>query len=815
MAKKVVVIIVGFYALGFSFEASFDVSNKTVRTLLKEYNGFEENLGQVGDFEGNKVNDVIFRTIYNNLGIFIRDKGVSYVIYRSEKDEISESKLHFARVDVELLNAEIKKSNIVYEDEVSGYTNYYLAHCPEGVLFVKSFKKVKIKEIYPGINWVFKYESGKVHHEFEISPYADINNIKFRIKYADVEIEDGKKLIISTPIGKIKDGNIIAYEGENFVDVKYKKEGDLITFDVKNWSKKQKLIIDPPLALLWATYYGGNDEDCGFSITADDSGNIFVTGWTTSINFPTYNPGGGSYYQGINTGGHDIFILKFTNTGVRKWATYYGGNGADYRGSITTDNLGNIFVTGWTTSTRFPTYDPGGGAYYQEQIAGVADIFILKFTNLGIREWATYYGGNNGDGGYSITTDDSGNVFITGKVSSTDFPTYDPGGGAYYQGQIGGGLADAFILKFTNTGVRKWATYYGGNGWDEGNSIITDASGNVFITGETASTDFPIYYSSGAYYQGQNAGNYDAFILKFTNTGVRKWATYYGGNNEDTGNSITIDGSGNIFITGKTISTNFPTRDPGGGAYYQGQKAGAVDVFILKFTNTGVRKWATYYGGNNSDWGNSIVTDFSGNVFVTGGTASTDFPTYDPGGGAYYQGENAGSDDAFILKFTNLGIREWATYYGGSSSEYSFSIATDFSGNIFVTGTTWSVNFPTHDPGGGAYYQGQNAGAWDIFILKFEGSINVEEKNYFEPEILPLPTFFKDGINLRFKKFSTSPLVIYLYNVSGNLIYKKIFPTTISIYINDEDLKKLKQGIYFLKIKSGKKFGKFKLLKIE
>jgi len=139
----------------------------------------------------------------------------------------------------------------------------------------------------------------------------------------------------------------------------------------------------------------------------------------------------------------------------------------------------------------------------------------------------------------------------------------------------------------------------------------------------------------------------------------------------------------------------------------------------------------------------------------------------------------------------------WGTYYGGNTSEVGFSIVTDNLGNVLVAGRTLSVDFPTYDPGGGAYYQGQNVGAWDIFILKFEGSINVKEKNYFEPEILPLPTFFRDEINLKFKKFSTSPIIIYLYNISRNLIYKKAFPTAISIYIKDENLKKLKRGIYF------------------
>jgi len=707
--------------------------------------GFQPNMGQVGDFDGKRVDDVLFFTRHSGIDLYVRGSGVSYVIrdvkstfldrvlhergralskVPSFEREIKQDTMIWARVDLEIVDGKISEGRIEYSEPMSGYTNYYLAHCPEGVLFVPSYRVVRIREVYPGIDWVWRIgEDGVLHHEFEVRENGNVSRIKLEVKWADIKLsDDGKRLRLSTPVGEIEDGEIVGYDDRGKVKLSYVvDEGKFVSFKVEG-GYKGRLTIDPPLARLWATYYGGIGDDVGTSITSDGSGNIFLTGLTSSTDFPTQNPGGGAYYQGSNAGNVDVFILKFTNSGVRLWATYYGGSDYDYVSSITTDGSDNIFLTGRTGSTNFPTYNPGGGAYYQ-RLAGLEDAFILKFTNLGVRLWATYYGGIGDDVGTSITSDGSGNIFLTGYTESADFPTHNPGGGAYYQGSYEAG-GNVFILKFTNSGVRLWATYYGGNYEDIGSSITTDGSDNIFLTGITWSTNFPTYNpGGGAYYQGSNAGQYDIFILKFTNSGVRLWATYYGGSRDDFGYSITTDGSVNIFLTGCTFSTYFPTHNPGGGAYYQGSNACYEDIFIFKFTNSGVRLWATYYGGSNWDWGCSITTDGSGNIFLTGGTFSTDFPTHNPGGGAYYQGSNASYEDIFILKFTNSGVRLWATYYGGISLDLGNSITTDGSGNIFLAGYTESADFPTHNPGGGAYYQGSNAGGGDIFILKFSSSL--------------------------------------------------------------------------------------------
>jgi len=716
----------------------FSVVKEWINANEKLYYGFSSNRGQI-----NK--EALIYSKGPGFNVYITEKGLSFVMFSFEKENSKISKIDNKpikenikvwRIDYDLIGGNIKKENIVFENEISNYyENYYTQYAPDGILFVRLYRKVRIKEVYPGIDWILRYdENGNFHHEFEASPNSNIAQIKIKVKNAQIELTDeGKSVLLKTPIGTIKDGNLIAYEGKKEITAKYTIKDNLLSFEIRDYEGREKLLIDPH-ALVWGTYYGGSSPDEAKSISTDANGNVFVVGRTLSTNFPTYDPGGGAYYQSNNAGYWDAFILKFNNSGVRLWATYYGGSNIDWANSVSTDANGNVFVVGGTQSTNFPTYNPGGGAYYQPNNAG-SDAFIIKFNNNGIRLWATYYGGSGSDVAKSISTDANGNIFVVGLTYSTDFPTYNPAGGAYYQSNNAGG-SDVFILKFTNNGNRLWATYYGGSSLDEANSISTDASGNVFVVGETYSTDFPTYNpGGGAYFDGTcgTDGNcnydgynyrFDAFILKFNNNGNRLWATYYGGSSDDEAKSISTDANGNIFVVGLTYSTDFPTYNPAGGAYYQSNNAGGSDAFILKFNNSGVRLWATYYGGNDDDYANSISTDANGNVFVVGGTESTDFPTYNPAGGAYYQPNNVGYSDAFILKFNNSGVRLWATYYGGSHFDWARSISTDDNGNVFVVGETNSTDFPTYDPGGGAYYQSNNAGNWDAFILKFSNNGN-------------------------------------------------------------------------------------------
>jgi hypothetical protein len=247
-----------------------------------------------------------------------------------------------------------------------------------------------------------------------------------------------------------------------------------------------------------------------------------------------------------------------------------------------------------------------------------------------------------------------------------------------------------------------YSTYLGGSDDDYGYGIAVDTSGCAYVTGRTYSSNFP---TQGPY-QGTNAGSWDAFVTKLSAAGNSlAYSTYLGGSGDDYGYGIAVDASGCAYVTGGTSSGDFSTQDP-----YQGTNAGVVDAFVTKLSAAGNSLiYSTYLGGSDIDEGHGIAVDTSGCAYVTGETSSGDFPTQDP-----YQGTNAGSWDAFVTKLSAAGNSlAYSTYLGGSDDDYGYGIAVDASGCAYVTGQTYSSNFPTQAP-----FQGTNAGSWDAFVAK-------------------------------------------------------------------------------------------------
>lgn len=330
--------------------------------------------------------------------------------------------------------------------------------------------------------------------------------------------------------------------------------------------------------------------------------------------------------------------------------------------------------------------------------------------------WSTFLGGNVEDSGEGIAIDSSGNVYVTGKTAdgTTDFPTTS---GAYDESH--NGIYDVFVSKLNSTGSSlTYSTFIGGNGTDVGYAIAVDGSGNAYVTGECDS-GFPT--TNNAYDESHNGGLADVFIVKLNSTGsTLSYSTFIGGADDDRGYGIEVDGSGDVYVTGKTDddeSTDFPTTN---GAYDTTHN-GDTDVFVVKLSPDGSGSsdllYSTFIGGSGGDYGRAIDV-YNGDAYVTGNTydAATDFPTT---GGAYDTSNN-GDYDAFLAQISPDGSGssdlEYSTFLGGNETDRGYGIAVDSSGDTYVTGQTedGTTDFPTTS---GAYDESHNGGH-DVFVAK-------------------------------------------------------------------------------------------------
>jgi hypothetical protein len=382
----------------------------------------------------------------------------------------------------------------------------------------------------------------------------------------------------------------------------------------------------------------------------------------------------------------------------------FGGTSNDYGYSIAVDSSGNVYTTGFFEGTV--DFDPGAGTTTLTS-AGSADVFVSKLDSSGALVWAKSFGGASNDVGRSIAVDSSGNVYTTGFFEGT--VDFDPGAGTSNLTSAGG--ADVFVSKLNSSGVLVWAKSFGGASLDVGISIAVDSSGNVYTTGYFQGTaDFdPGAGTSNL----TSAGDFDIFVSKLDSSGNFVWAKSFGAAAVDTGNSIAVDSSGNVYTTG--IFAGTVDFDPGAGTTTL-TSAGSVDIFVSKLDSSGALVWAQSFGGTSNDVGNSIAVDSSGNVYTSGyfnGTAD-----FEPGAGTSNL-TSAGSADVFISKLNSSGALVWAKSFSGASLDYGYSIAVDSSGNVYTTGFfEGTVDF---DPGAGTTTL-TSAGSVDIFVSKLDSS---------------------------------------------------------------------------------------------
>jgi uncharacterized repeat protein (TIGR01451 family) len=592
-------------------------------------------------------------------------------------------------------------------DELPSKSNYFLGSDPDQWhTGVANYARVEYENIYPGVNLVYRGTQRQLEYDFIVAPGYNPTIILLAFPgTSGIRIDARGDLILSPSSSSVKLRKPVIYQGtggsRRVIPGRYVLRGrDEVGFEIAAYDTNKTLIIDPSLS--YSTYLGGGADDSATSIAVDASGNAYVTGSTSSTDFPTSSP-----LQSANRGKNDIFVAKLNAAGnALVYSTYLGGSDDDSATNIAVDAVGSAYVTGETVSGDFPTKNP-----IQAANAGSEDSFVTKLDSTGAAlVYSTFLGGSGNDFGTSIALDSAGNAYVAGFTRSTDFPVVSP------LQMTNHGNEDAFVAKLNAAGsALVYSTFLGGGGLDIAHAITVDGSGNAYAAGSTTSKDFPTTAGAFDLTCGTNQGKCgdfyyyvitDAWVAKINATGsTLAYSTFLGGGADDVALGIAVDPTGNAYVTGLTASNDFPTQNPA-------QKAsGGLDAFLTKLNVDGSGLvYSTFLGGTNFDQGVAIALDSSGNAYVSGTTGSTDFPVK-----SSFQATLGGRADAFITKFDAAGALAYSSYLGGlgDESEGGNPLAIDSSGNVYLAGITNSSNFPTKNP-----LQANLGGGTDAFVVK-------------------------------------------------------------------------------------------------
>jgi len=629
------------------------------------------------------------------------------------------------------------KPHVTGLSALPGKTNYFIGNDPKKWRTdIPTYAKVKYESIYPGVDLVYYSTQGRqLEYDFVIDAGADPRQIKLSFAGVDqLELLDGD-LVVKTKEREIRMHKPVVYQEKNgtreMIAGQYTLSNEReLAFDLGAYDTTRELVIDPVLA--YSTFLGGTGEDTAIEIAVNSHGNAFVTGLTTSLDFPT-KPDGARF--GVQ-GGSDVFVTKFNAAGNQLvYSTYLGGSnnenfydvlevpGVTY-GGIALDSQGSAFVTGSTRSADFPHT----GSAYQQTLKGQSDTFVTKLNPAGNMLLYSTFLGQNGvnaaDGGQGIAVDFTGQAYITG---------FDYSGGLPINGFSGHSAGcDGYVAKLNPNGSNLvYATYFGGDSCNLGYNIAIDQNQNAFVSGETVSTNFPT--TPGAFdttcgTDGQcndtGLGRIADFFItkvdtKLTGPSSLRYSTYLGGSGEERvtyNGSIAVNSTGEfVYVTGLTASVNpvdYPVKNaaqplPGGGA----------DAFITKFDISLPLKsgfdqlvYSTYLGGPGTEIGTGIAADVDGNAYISGSSGGT-FPSTEGQPGCIDPG-------VFVTKLSSSGEQQFAMCISGLGQDTGLDIAIDPSGCAYVTGFTESNNYPTVKPFQPLFAGGTGATPSDAFVTK-------------------------------------------------------------------------------------------------
>jgi Beta-propeller repeat len=594
-------------------------------------------------------------------------------------------------------------------------SNYLLGSDPDRWFTgVPNYSRVFYRDLYDGVSLeYYANRGGELEFDLTLAPGADPDQIRLSYTGADsLRVDESGALVLRAGGGEFRQAPPVVYQQvggvKREVQGRYLLHGaGQVGFTLAGYDAGIPLVIDP--VITYSTYLGGSGDEFPIWSDIDRAGNFYVTGFTSSPDFPTT---AGVFQPTFGGGDGDAFVAKLNRSGSGLvWSTYLGGDASDVGIGLDVDRHGNVVVTGETGSTGFPTTP---GVFQPAFAGGPTDAFVTKLNAKGSRLlFSTFLGGEGGEGfdaGFISFFDKRGNVYVEGDTGSPDFPT-TPGS---FQPTFGGGPGDGFVVKLRPNGARLvYSTFIGGSGTDAAHDGELDKKGNFYIDGFTDSTDFPT--TPGAFQPTFGGGPNDAWAAKLNKTGTALvYSTYLGGEGEEDVFDLTTDRSGSAYIPGLTSSADFPVTP---GAFQTTFQGGDLDGYLTKLNPTGTRAvYSTYLGGSDFDITGTVRVDRRGVAHVAGATGSTDFPVTS---GAFQASYGGGPADAFLVLLSRNGSRlRFGSYLGGSGEDASVGAGSwlDGKGNWFIPGATSSTDFPV-TPGA---FQNENAGAFDAFLVKVD-----------------------------------------------------------------------------------------------
>jgi hypothetical protein len=754
---------------------SFDICVQDIDVIIPKDFGFEPpsvshaytvNRGQLVDVNGNPIPQIKLYNDRTSPAVYIADDKISYVFSRIDTNTATPDTLH--RVDVSLVGSTPTKA--FKTEQISGYTNYYLGHIPAGVTDNKSYSRAVCNDVYPNIDMQYYSNQEGLKYYFIVKPGGDPDNIILKFDGATaINVTPTGGLEIITSIGTLAFEPPHAYRvnaAGNVVPMPWQAKFEAIPasanevkFKTHSYDPIMPLFIQvdrghsqPPQPqsianLEWSTYVGGSADDFGLDVKNDNFGNVFITGYTGSTNFPFTI---GSFIQPTFAGYYDAFVSKFDSQAQFLWSTYYGGsytdpvaNGDDRALSLLVSNDGFIYFVGVTKSANFPTADnTTTSPYFQNYFSGERDGFLVSLRGNGSLRWATYYGGYTRDAIHKITEDNLGNLIISGSVD-------------FYQQ------------------ISPYASIEAG-----------DPSCNV----PTTNRGFPSCSTiPSSYFNDKHSGGFDCFIAKFDGDRRLSWSTFFGGVENDvawdviadkTDNSFYIGGYTQSSIVGNNNTTSpcnaptnngFPLCNLGGNSYFQGSYPSSfVNAFISKFDSQNQLIWSTFFGAKDEMMIHHLALNSLGDLYAVGKARTSSnidipdlycvpptnggFPLCNSGSGAFYvDNDNVDvQDEVFITKFNTNKQITWSTFFGSTGDENNslipedgtINIAIDNSDRVYLLGNSEKVSgtngdlfiqpYPSISPT--FYNQSTNNGSGitrDAFIATFNSSNKLIWSTYF------------------------------------------------------------------------------------